>query len=189
MWYIFVVQEVAPAFGDIKSAAVVENNVTPTCKEAGSYDSVIYCGICKEELSRETKIVAALGHSKTIDAAVAPTCIKTGLTEGSHCLRCNEVLVAQEEVAALDHYYQVKSDISNYWTECVCGDQTAKEEHCGGAADETHRAICEVCGTEYGDFIVIKNEDTSGCASSVITSLYGLLVLGGFALFLKKHQE
>ena len=141
------------------------------------------CTMCGKGLIRETVTVPALGHTEVIDAAVAPTCATTGLTEGSHCSRCNEVLVAQEEVAALDHYYQVKSDISNYWTECVCGDQTAKEEHCGGVADETHRAICEVCGTEYGDFIVIKNEDTSGCASSVITSLYGLLVLGGFALF------
>ncbi|MBQ3166563.1 MAG: hypothetical protein IJC01_04410, partial [Clostridia bacterium] len=43
------------------------------------------------------------GHTVVIDAAVAPTCTATGLTEGSHCSVCNAVLVAQEEVAALGH--------------------------------------------------------------------------------------
>ena len=44
----------------------------------------------------------ALGHDMVTDAAVAPTCTATGLTEGSHCSRCDHK-VAQEEVAALGH--------------------------------------------------------------------------------------
>lgn len=39
-------------------------------------------------------------HTIVVDAAVAPTCNATGLTEGSHCSACGEVLVAQEVVAA-----------------------------------------------------------------------------------------
>ena len=38
-----------------------------------------------------------------IDAAVAPTCISTGLTEGKHCSVCNKVLVAQNTVAITGH--------------------------------------------------------------------------------------
>lgn len=39
------------------------------------------------------------------DAAVEPTCTATGLTEGSHCSVCNEVIVAQEVVDAFGHDY------------------------------------------------------------------------------------
>ena len=42
--------------------AVRENVVAATCTEAGSYDSVVYCSDCGEEISRTTVTVEALGH-------------------------------------------------------------------------------------------------------------------------------
>ena len=42
-------------------------------------------------------------HTVVTDAAVAPTCTETGLTEGSHCSVCGETLVKQEVVDALNH--------------------------------------------------------------------------------------
>ena len=33
--------------------AVIENTVEATCAEAGSYDNVVYCTKCKQEISRE----------------------------------------------------------------------------------------------------------------------------------------
>ena len=44
-------------------------------------------------------------HTTVTDAAVEPTCTETGLTEGSHCSVCGEVLVAQTEVPAKGHSY------------------------------------------------------------------------------------
>ncbi len=45
--------------------AVKENEVAATCTEDGSYDEVVYCTVCGEELSRESKTVEATGHDFT----------------------------------------------------------------------------------------------------------------------------
>ena len=42
-------------------------------------------------------------HTAVVDAAVEPTCTKTGLTEGKHCSVCNTVLVAQTTIPANGH--------------------------------------------------------------------------------------
>ncbi|MBE6756364.1 MAG: hypothetical protein E7555_07905 [Ruminococcaceae bacterium] len=94
---------VIPATGHTEGEAVVENNVAPDCVNDGSYDTVVYCTVCGAEVSRETTVVPALGHTPVTDEAVAPDCVNTGLTEGSHCDVCGEVLVAQEVVPALGH--------------------------------------------------------------------------------------
>ena len=133
---ILVAQEVVDALGHTKGQTVVENNVDPTCTVAGSYDDVVYCTVCDAELSRETATVDALGHTVVIDAAVAPTCTATGLTEGKHCSVCNEVLVAQETVDVLEHSYDsgvvttapttTSTGVRTY-TCTVCGDTKTEE--------------------------------------------------------------
>ena len=42
-------------------------------------------------------------HKVVTDAAVAPTCTTAGLTEGSHCATCHEVLCAQTVIPATGH--------------------------------------------------------------------------------------
>ena len=42
-------------------------------------------------------------HNVVIDEAVSATCTEKGLTEGAHCSKCGEVLLAQTEVPALGH--------------------------------------------------------------------------------------
>lgn len=68
-------------------------------------------------------------HNIVTDAAKAPTCTATGLSEGSHCTKCGVVFKAQETVPATGHNYQVTSDAANctnyemfHYTCASCGD-------------------------------------------------------------------
>lgn len=52
-----------------------------------------------------------------------------------------------------------ESDGTHHWKKCQnegCDATTKKEAHKGGEATTTKRAVCEVCGAEYGD---LKKED------------------------------
>ena len=90
------------ATGHKADSVVFENVVAATCTTAGSRDSVVYCSVCQIELSR-IKVVIPAGHHIVVDPAVAATCTATGLTEGSHCDVCHEVLVAQTTTTAAGH--------------------------------------------------------------------------------------
>ena len=76
-----------------------------TCTAAGN-SAYWSCDRCNKffsdeegntEIAENSWVIAATGHTPVTDAAVAATCVATGLTEGSHCSVCNAVLVAQTE--------------------------------------------------------------------------------------------
>ncbi|MBR5956927.1 MAG: leucine-rich repeat domain-containing protein [Salinivirgaceae bacterium] len=56
-------------------------------------------------------------HTIVVDSAVSATCTESGLTEGSHCSVCNEVLVKQDTTAALGHTVVVDAAIAATCTE------------------------------------------------------------------------
>ena len=91
----------------VAAAPVKENEKEATCTAEGSYDEVVYCSECHKELSRETKKVAALGHTEVaIGEAKEATCTEPGMTAGKKCSVCGEVLEAQKEISALGHDFK-----------------------------------------------------------------------------------
>ncbi len=76
-----------------------QTKVEPTCTEQGYVlNTCTKCGG-----SYKSNFVAAKGHAAVEDAKVDPTCINTGLTAGSHCSECGEVIKAQRIINALGH--------------------------------------------------------------------------------------
>ena len=77
---VFVQQTEIPALGHTAGEATVENEVAVTCTTDGSYDTVVSCTVCGEELSRVTETVAAQGHNESrsvIDQSL-PSCTYGG---------------------------------------------------------------------------------------------------------------
>ena len=114
-----------------------------TCTEMGQRERVCACG------ERETKTIDKLPHTEGIDAAVAPSCTETGLTEGKHCLVCKEVLVKQEIVDAT-HTWSAEYQCDKY-AHWICCDK------CGTVGEKiTHVLLgsgkfCDVCKMEEPD--------------------------------------
>ena len=69
-----------------------------SCTEDGTL--VRSCSKCEYV---ETSFVSKISHTPVSLKAVSATCSATGLTEGSKCSVCNEVLVPQEIINKIDH--------------------------------------------------------------------------------------
>ena len=90
--------EELPALGH-NYALVFEQ--APDCTNDGLY--IYECTRCSDSYLEEP---TALGHQIVIDEAVEATCQASGLTEGQHCSRCGEIIVAQQTIPKTDHNYE-----------------------------------------------------------------------------------
>ena len=69
-----------------------------TCSSYGH--SYITCILCE---TYYVEFIPLKEHTEVIDQAIAATCTKTGLTQGSHCSTCNKILVKQNVVPITKH--------------------------------------------------------------------------------------
>lgn len=102
---------------------VIENKVDATCTAGGSYDEVVYCTVCRAQLSRTAKTIDALGHDLIRHNAQAATCTAIGWNAYDTCSRCT--YTTYNEIAATGHT----------WTPATC----------------TAPKTCSVCSATEGD--------------------------------------
>ncbi len=54
----------------------------------------------------------------------------------------------------IHEFTTLKYDSTNHWFECSCGEKKDIENHKGGTATETSKAVCSVCEQEYGSLLI-----------------------------------
>ena len=117
-----------------------EGKVTkePTCTEAGertyTCTRLIVNAACGE---KRTESIPALGHDPETISGKAATCTENGLTDGSRCRRCGEIIKAQETISALGHNW----DSGTVTTAASCTQEGVKTFTCAN------------CGATYTESI------------------------------------
>ena len=158
------------AKGHKEAAAVRENETESTCKVAGTYDEVVYCSVCNEELSRVQKTKELAKHTPG-EATRENEVAATEESEGSYdevvkCTVCGEELSrTHKTIPALSHTHSYKSVYTeptcteNGYTTytCVKGDDTyvvyddpaTTKGHKEAAAvrENETESTCKVAGT------------------------------------------
>jgi hypothetical protein len=126
--------------------------VAPTCTKAGSV--LQQCSVCG--IKRETT-VEALGHNMEIvpGSAIDPTCTTDGITARKECTNdgCGH-FEAGTVIPALEHAYGLWISLGDGTHKRVCSNDAShvEVENCtGGSADCGNKAVCDVCGGEYGE--------------------------------------
>lgn len=115
-------KETIPALGHNKSSKYVIDE-EPTCSKEGSKHN--YCTRCKTVM--DTVSIPMTAHTNKVDNGIAPTCTKTGLTDGAHCIVCNKVIKAQEIIPALGHSESTDKKIEK---EATCGTDGSEYTYC-----------------------------------------------------------
>lgn len=132
------------ALGHTAGEPVVENEITATCEENGTYDEVTYCSICEEELSRKTVITTTdcvPGLTRQIYVE-EPTCSTTGSYYVEvECAYCTNILSTSELFEA----------------------PTNPTVH----VDNNNDDICDLCGE-----ILLDVEETGTCGDQLTYTLY-----------------
>jgi hypothetical protein len=135
-------------------------------------------------------------------AAVAPTCINTGLTEGKYCSRCDDMTVTQTVVPVLGHDIITTGEaVAPTCTETGL----TKGEKCSRCAKATieqkiipalgHTWVdatleapktCSVCAATEGDKLTPPPVDDGlpvGAIIGIVAGAVAVLGGGGFALY------
>ena len=150
----------------LQGAYGVDNPTTRTHIASGDYGKETYYYVSASvtlEPEEEEHV-----HTEVKDPAVAPTCTKSGLTEGSHCSVCGEVIKKQETVAATGHTVVIDKGIPATKTE----DGLTEGSHCSVCgevikAQKVIPAYGEHLWKETGRNIIIVIRECEDCGVKI----------------------
>ena len=143
----------------LKALKAGETTITIVSNDTGVYDTVL------------VKVVNQEHEDKSIVEAVPSTCVTHGHDKYEICNVCGEILSGSNAELPLDESNHINIDTyeaepstciqhgRNGYSVCRdCGkivngsdEELPYSEHTGGVATCTKKAICEICGKEYGE--------------------------------------
>lgn len=157
---ILIPQELLPAivhrFDD--EMFVVEE---PTCTQAGIGKKV--CLDCGKEYQVK---IEPLGHDEVVDEGFDSTCAKEGLTDGTHCVRCGEILIAQQTVPKKNHTFGDSEVIA----EPTCTQKGQSHKYCQDCGEEAFDDIEALGHIEYVDYGTAPTCTNKGLTDAVYCS-------------------
>lgn len=152
------------SYGDLAAHTFVEKSDAQYFKSAATCVSKAFyyksCSVCGEKSTETFEYGSVNPNNHTGSTYVKnqkeATCYEEGYTGDICCSDCNAVITAGTVIEKDAHNpASVWSTDENYhWKECQtvgCGNIIDKAAHSGGEATCTKRAVCEVCGVEYGN--------------------------------------
>jgi len=116
---------------------------------ASACNEILKCTVCG--VAKEGN--ATLGHDIVIDKAKEPTCTKSGLSEGSHCSRCDEMTVAQIYVRALGHDIVDDKEVTPTCTQ-------------PGLTEGSHCSRCDGATVAQEEIFALGHEYDNACDST-----------------------
>lgn len=159
-------QYIAPN-GHTPDEAVQENVIPATCQADGSYESVVYCSVCNEEMNRETVAIPTTGeHNYAAEQErVEPTCTEDGyVIRSCECGETQtETLPATGHMEVMDAAVEPTCTESGLTEGCHC-------EVCGEVivAQETVEALGHTAGEEVKENEVPVSCQTDGSYDRVV---------------------
>ena len=128
---IYLGEAEAPTCQHTGAEAVRENEVGATCSTEGSYDLVVYCSKCGDELSREPKTIDKLKHTPSqavIENEVPATCTKEGSYDSVvYCSVCTEQISRESKTTEKTEHVMSGWDIVK---DSTCKEKGTKTREC-----------------------------------------------------------
>ena len=159
------------ATGHSPSAAAEENRIEATCTSTGSYDAVVFCSVCNEEISREKKIIGKLAHTRTepcVENQVAGNCRDEGsYDEVVFCAVCGEEISRVKKTTGKTNVHTPGSSKQENVVAATCGkdglyNEVTRCTTCGKVLESTPHTIAKT-GSHTAGSVKQENAVAADC--------------------------